>query len=81
MPIYEYIPINPKSECNFCKHGFEQFQKLSDQPLKYCPVCNEQVKKTVSLCRAAIIESSAESASVEKQITSYEKHGRHSHAA
>ncbi len=81
MPIYEYIPDNPESECRFCKHGFEQFQKLSDGPVINCPACHAPVKKTVSLCRAAIVEISAESASVEKQLKSYEKQGMHSHAA
>ncbi|MBT4264749.1 MAG: zinc ribbon domain-containing protein [Deltaproteobacteria bacterium] len=81
MPIYEYIPVDPESGCSLCMHGFEQFQKLSDQPITNCPACRAHVKKTVSLCRAAIIETSAESASVEKQLKSYEKQGLHSHAA
>ena len=42
MPIYEYI-------CNACGHGLEALQKLSDEPLKFCPECNEAtLKKQVS---------------------------------
>ena len=81
MPIYEYISDNPESECGFCMQGFEQFQKLSDGLITNCPACAAPVKKTVSLCRAAIVEISAESISVEKRLKSYEKQGMHSHAA
>jgi putative FmdB family regulatory protein len=81
MPIYEYIPDNPESPCRFCRHGFEQFQKLNDNPVTNCPACDAPVKKTVSLCRAAVVEISAESTNVEKQLKGYEKQGMHSHAA
>lgn len=81
MPIYEYISVNPQAGCNCCVHGFEQYQKMNDTPLLSCPECGREVKKTVSLCRAAIIETSTESARVEKQLKAYEKQGMHSHAA
>ncbi|MFW5857903.1 MAG: FmdB family zinc ribbon protein [Planctomycetota bacterium] len=35
MPTYEY-------ECDACGHAFEQFQMMSDKPLKKCPVCNKR---------------------------------------
>ena len=40
MPIYEY-------QCQSCGHAYEALQKISDAPLKDCPVCNkpELVKK------------------------------------
>ena len=34
MPIYEY-------ECEKCGHKFEQLQKISDEPLKQCPECQQ----------------------------------------
>lgn len=34
MPIYEY-------RCGDCGHEFEAIQKMSDEPLKDCPVCNK----------------------------------------
>ena len=34
MPIYEY-------QCEACDHKMEKLQKLSDEPLKVCPICNE----------------------------------------
>ncbi len=34
MPIYEY-------ECQACGHQFEKLQKISDAPLKDCPVCQK----------------------------------------
>ena len=42
MPIYEY-------ECNACEHQLEALQKMSDEPLKKCPSCNEDaLRKKVS---------------------------------
>lgn len=42
MPIYEY-------ECQACSKSFEQWQKISDEPLRECPKCSGRVKKLVSL--------------------------------
>jgi putative FmdB family regulatory protein len=42
VPIYEY-------QCPDCGHQFEQLQKISDEPIRTCPRCNEMhVKKLVS---------------------------------
>ncbi len=42
MPIYEY-------RCDNCGHEFETIQKVSEGPLKTCPVCEkEALKKKVS---------------------------------
>ena len=42
MPIYEY-------KCLICEHQFEVIQRLSDNPVECCPLCNKKsVKKLVS---------------------------------
>lgn len=42
MPIYEYI-------CDNCGHDLEAFQKLSEEPLKTCPNCNQDsLRKKIS---------------------------------
>ena len=42
MPIYEYV-------CTACGHDLEALQKMSDEPLVYCPQCGEAtLKKKVS---------------------------------
>jgi putative FmdB family regulatory protein len=42
MPIYEY-------QCEACGHKLEKIQKISDEPLKECPSCDElKLKKLVS---------------------------------
>jgi len=42
MPIYEY-------QCEACDHKMEKLQKLSDESLKVCPICNEpMLNKLVS---------------------------------
>ncbi len=42
MPIYEY-------QCDKCEHKFEILQKLSDEPLEFCPECGKHsLRKLVS---------------------------------
>ncbi len=42
MPIYEYV-------CQACGHELEAIQKVSDEPLVTCPVCNKiELKKKIS---------------------------------
>lgn len=41
MPVYEY-------ECPSCAKVFEVLQRISDEPLQYCPECHGKVKKLVS---------------------------------
>lgn len=42
MPIYEY-------ECQSCNHRFEEWQKISDKPIEYCPKCQTgRVQKLIS---------------------------------
>ncbi|MCO1335631.1 zinc ribbon domain-containing protein [Microbulbifer sp. OS29] len=42
MPIYEY-------QCNACGHEMEALQRMSDDPLKDCPACDEaELHKKIS---------------------------------
>jgi putative FmdB family regulatory protein len=41
MPYYQY-------RCNECGHGFEQRQRMSDEPLTVCPVCNGRIRRVVN---------------------------------
>jgi len=42
MPIYEY-------QCKACGHELEVIQKLSEEPLKFCPECGQpELTKLVS---------------------------------
>jgi putative FmdB family regulatory protein len=42
MPIYEY-------QCKACEHVFDVLQKMSDDPLTYCPECGEpELRKLLS---------------------------------
>ena len=38
MPTYEY-------ECRSCRHRFEEFQSITDEPLKKCPKCGKAVRR------------------------------------
>ena len=42
MPLYEY-------RCKACEHKFEALQKINDEALIHCPVCDEAtLRKLVS---------------------------------
>lgn len=41
MPYYQY-------RCNNCGHEFEQRQRMSDEPLTVCPVCNGRIRRVVN---------------------------------
>ncbi len=42
MPIYEY-------QCGSCDHQFETMQRISDAPLRECPVCGvDSLRKLIS---------------------------------
>lgn len=81
MPIYEYQAVNPSSSCAKCSEGFEFFQEISEKPLSTCLYCGKKVKKIISWCHSAVIETSGEHLRMEKRIREYEKSGMWSHAA
>ncbi len=40
MPTYEY-------ECLKCGHKFEEFQNMTDEPLKVCPRCGGKLRRLI----------------------------------
>ena len=40
MPTYEY-------ECKKCRHHFEVFQAMSDEPLHKCPKCGKELRRLI----------------------------------
>ncbi|HEX6477661.1 MAG TPA: FmdB family zinc ribbon protein [Ktedonobacteraceae bacterium] len=38
MPTYEY-------QCRSCKHRFETWQKMTDEPLTICPECGSSIHR------------------------------------
>jgi putative FmdB family regulatory protein len=81
MPIYEYQTESPDKACTKCIRPFEVLQNANDRTLRACPACGGKVKKIMSLCHGAIVETSEEHHRVEKKIRDYEKAGMWSHAA
>jgi putative FmdB family regulatory protein len=41
MPLYDY-------KCAKCGHVFEVQQKITEEPLKYCPLCKGPIKRLIS---------------------------------
>jgi putative FmdB family regulatory protein len=48
MPTYEY-------QCDACQHNFDEFQSMSDEPLKKCPKCGKKKLRRLFGAGAAII--------------------------
>jgi putative FmdB family regulatory protein len=48
MPTYEY-------QCDGCGHRFEEFQQISDEPLKSCPKCHKRKLRRLIGAGAAVI--------------------------
>ena len=51
MPTYEY-------ECNTCGHHFERFQSMTDDPVKKCPECGEDVRRLIGAGAGIIFKGS-----------------------
>jgi len=51
MPTYEYA-------CNACGIRFEQFQRITAEPLKACPECSGDVKRLISAGAGVIFKGS-----------------------
>jgi putative FmdB family regulatory protein len=48
MPTYEY-------HCDACDHNFDEFQSMSEEPLKKCPKCKKPKLRRVFGTGAAIL--------------------------
>jgi putative FmdB family regulatory protein len=48
MPTYEY-------QCEACEHNFDEFQSMSEAPLKTCPKCGKRRLRRVFGTGAAIL--------------------------
>lgn len=48
MPTYEY-------HCDACDHHFDEFQYMSEEPLKRCPECKKSKLRRIFGAGAAII--------------------------
>ncbi|SRR5579885_1416355 len=48
MPTYEY-------QCDACEHNFDEFQSISEEPLKKCPQCGKKKLRRVFGTGAAIL--------------------------
>jgi putative FmdB family regulatory protein len=51
MPTSEY-------ECDHCKHCFERFQSMNDEPVKRCPKCRHKVRRLVGTGAGIIFKGS-----------------------
>lgn len=51
MPNYDY-------KCLDCGYLFEEFQKMTDEPLKECPKCKGSVKRLIGAGLAPIFKGS-----------------------
>jgi putative FmdB family regulatory protein len=67
MPTYEY-------ECTACSHRFEQFQSMSESPLKECPECGGALRRLIGagggiIMRGGASQSGGKTCSLENTST------------
>jgi putative FmdB family regulatory protein len=73
MPIYEYQTSGQKS-CDYCVTVFDVMQKISDEPLKFCPECHNPVHRRVSRPNLAKQNVSLSQDNIEKHgLTQFKK--------
>jgi putative FmdB family regulatory protein len=48
MPTYEY-------QCDACEHNFDEFQSITEKPLKKCPKCGKRKLRRIFGAGAAIL--------------------------
>jgi len=48
VPTYEY-------ECGGCKHKFDEFQQITDKPLRTCPKCKRRKLRRLIGAGAAVL--------------------------
>jgi len=65
MPIYEYQAMGARC-CDHCRNGFDVMQKLSDQPLEFCPECYNPVRRKISKPNLASPAPSLSESNLEK---------------
>ncbi len=58
MPIYEYEAKDKRKSCAYCVNSFELLQNISDDRLKQCPHCGNQIIKLISAPRLGLSVSS-----------------------
>ena len=73
MPIYVYQP-EVQSDCDHCENGFDQLQKIGDEPLTSCPECLSPVKRVVTAANIASASPSLSEDNISKHgLTQYRK--------
>ena len=73
MTIYEY-KASGQASCDHCVSCFDVLQKLSDEPLKFCPECHNPVRRKISRPNLASQAPSLSNENVEKHgFTKFKK--------
>ena len=73
MPIYEY-QTNGQNCCDYCVTAFDVMQKLTDEPLKFCPECHHPVHRKISRPNLASPAPSLSQDNIEKHgLTQFKK--------
>lgn len=66
MPTYEY-------ECQKCGHRFEEFQSITDPPIRRCPQCKGKVQRLIGTGAGIIFKGKGFYATDYRSPTYHEK--------
>ncbi len=47
MPTYVYQAREPALSCEQCANGFEKVERISAEPLTFCPACGEPIHRVI----------------------------------
>ncbi len=48
MPFYEYVALHDDDHCEHCRQGFDELQKMHEEPVQFCPRCGAEVRLKIS---------------------------------
>lgn len=71
MPIYEYEPDG--HDCLICNGRTEVIQKITDEPLQYCPTCGLEVRRVVSRASFKLGIQSSPEKSAQRGFTTFKR--------
>ena len=76
MPIREYIAVDPKKSCAFCKAGFEEMETMEAPAMETCPQCGGKVERQLSAPRVGASGSGLHDRAKNAGFTTYKKTGK-----
>ena len=76
MPIREYIAVDPKQSCRYCKEGFEDVETIDAPATETCPRCGGSIQRQISASQVGGSKSGIDDRAKNAGFTKYGKLGQ-----